>query len=61
MKYIDPKQVLLSLLQGSRRKSMQDLKYRYAKSNPTYSKLIKDGIDMYDMYMVNEELNKFTK
>lgn len=61
LKYKHPKQVMLVLLKGGKRKSMVELCNRYKTKLPEYSDLIQQGIDLYDYYIVNEELNKLTQ
>lgn len=61
MKYKNPKQVLLNLLTDKvKRKSLMELKNRYKESNQEYSQLIEEGIEMYDNYIMNEQLNEVT-
>lgn len=59
MKYKSPKQVMITLLDGGKLKSMRDLKYKYKNSLPEYSKLISDGISMYEEYIIDQDLRSY--
>ena len=57
LKYKSSRQVMLSLINGKNRRHFQELKTRHKKKgNIEYTELIQKGIDMYDIYKVDEEL-----
>ena len=58
MKYKNPKQVMVRLLEGGKLRSMRDLKYKYKETLPDYSEMIGEGISMYEDYVIDQDLRR---
>ncbi|CAH9013785.1 hypothetical protein VP277E431_P0126 [Vibrio phage 277E43-1] len=60
-KYLSPTHVMNHLILGKvKRRSLQTIKSRYIIVDSAYERLITEGIEMYDLWLIEKEVEGVT-